>query len=474
MSVVWKYFKKSGDEKIAKCMTCGKEYKTSGNTSNLADHIKRFHSSINNKINSEEVSIQSTSSNSDVSSVRSSCQSISPIFKRSLHYKSSSQRKKDLDEALIMMIATDLQPFNIVNDAGFKKFINLLDPKYVLPSKFTIREKLMKTLYLHGFNKLKEVLNDINYVAITTDCWTSVTTESYLSITCHFINTNYELKTTVLSTKSLTKNHTAQNLADALLKVFEEWNINNKITCIVTDNATNMLKACEILKKKHLSCYAHTLNLVVQDNLNMDCIKCSINKCKEIVRFIKSSSIATETFKQEQKIESENVTKDSYKLVQEVSTRWNNSLNMTRRILKTKDALNRTLLKLKKAPVPLTADEITILTEIENCLDCFDEATKKVSSSQCITISLIIPITFGIYNHLNNVLSKITSEKGKMFYLGLIESVKKRTVKKRKNFLFMKQEPYLESLQFWIRDLKKKVLDCKKMLIKQQYFLNKK
>jgi len=76
-----------------------------------------------------------------------------------------------------------------------KKFINLLDPKYVLPSKFKIRENLMKTLYLHGFNKLKEVLNDINYVAVTTDCWTSVTTEFYLSITCHFINANYELKT---------------------------------------------------------------------------------------------------------------------------------------------------------------------------------------------------------------------------------------------------------------------------------------
>jgi len=114
MSVIWKYFKKSGDEKIPKCMTCGKEYKTSGNTSTLTDHIKRFHSSINDKINSEEVSIQSTSSNSDVSSVRLICQSISPIFKRSLHYESSSQRKKDLDEVLVMMIATDLQPFNIV------------------------------------------------------------------------------------------------------------------------------------------------------------------------------------------------------------------------------------------------------------------------------------------------------------------------------------------------------------------------
>lgn len=325
------------------------------------------------------------------------------------------------------MIATDLQPFNIVNDVGFKKFIHLLDPKYVLPSKFTIRTNLMKDLYLQGFNKLKQILSDVNYMAITTDSWTSVTTESYLSVTCHFMSTNYELKSVILSIKSLTKSHTAQNIADALLEIFEEWDINNKITCIVTDNAVNMIKTCEILKKRHHSCYAHTLNLVVQDNLNLDCIKNVISKCKEIVRFIKSSSIATETFKQEQKNEIEDVmTENSYKLIQEVPTRWNSLLYMIRRILKTKNALNRTLLKLKRAPPPLTADEITILIDIVDCLDCFDEAINKVSALQHVTISLIIPITFGIYNHLNDHVLKITSEEGKIFCLSLIESVKKR------------------------------------------------
>lgn len=138
-------------------------------------------------------------------------------------------------------------------------------------------------------------------------------TESYVSITCHFIDTNYELKTTILST--LTKNHTAQKIANAFLEVFEEWNINDKVTCIVTDNAINMIKTFKILKKKHLPCYAHTLNLVVQDNLNLDCIRHIINKCKEIVRTIKSSSFAMETFKQEQTNESEDITQNSYKLV---------------------------------------------------------------------------------------------------------------------------------------------------------------
>jgi len=111
-----------------------------------------------------------------------------------------------------MMIATDLQSFNIMNDIGFKKFIYCLDLKYVLPSKFTIRENLMKNLYLQDFNKLKQILNIINYIAITTDCWTSVATESYISVTCHYINNNYELKSTILFTKLLIRNYTAENM----------------------------------------------------------------------------------------------------------------------------------------------------------------------------------------------------------------------------------------------------------------------
>lgn len=48
ISLVWKYFKKSNNKKYAKCITCGKEYKTSGNTTNLKDHIKRFHPTLYN------------------------------------------------------------------------------------------------------------------------------------------------------------------------------------------------------------------------------------------------------------------------------------------------------------------------------------------------------------------------------------------------------------------------------------------
>ncbi|KYN22008.1 hypothetical protein ALC57_05608 [Trachymyrmex cornetzi] len=86
------------------------------------------------------------------------------------------------------MVATDFQPFTIVNDTGFQEFVNLLDPRYKLPSTYTLSEKLLQEAYLEAYNKLKTDLNKINYVGITCDSWTFIANEPYLIVTCHYIH----------------------------------------------------------------------------------------------------------------------------------------------------------------------------------------------------------------------------------------------------------------------------------------------
>ncbi|CAG9833482.1 unnamed protein product [Diabrotica balteata] len=92
-SNVYNYFKRSADRKLA--LTCGREYKTSGNTSNLADHIKRFHRFMST---GPDCSVSTSTTELSTSSARSSAQSISQFFKRSVQYDSSSQTKKDSDD----------------------------------------------------------------------------------------------------------------------------------------------------------------------------------------------------------------------------------------------------------------------------------------------------------------------------------------------------------------------------------------
>ena len=48
---------------------------------------------------------------------------------------SSSDLKKELDEAWVSMTVGDTQPFSIAEDQGFREFEAKLDPTYVIPTR---------------------------------------------------------------------------------------------------------------------------------------------------------------------------------------------------------------------------------------------------------------------------------------------------------------------------------------------------
>lgn len=61
--------------------------------------------------------------------------------------KMTPDKKKHLDNALLNMIVTDFQPFKVVEDKGFKQFVNLLNPNYFLPTRQAISKTLIPLEY---------------------------------------------------------------------------------------------------------------------------------------------------------------------------------------------------------------------------------------------------------------------------------------------------------------------------------------
>lgn len=105
-------------------------------------------------------------------------------------------------------------------------------------------------------------------MSITTDMWTSDSTKSYITITCHFIY-NDNLYSTVLNTKEVRESHTGENIAATPSYIFKEWNITNKIVTIVSDSGANIKNAInDHLQKYHRLCVAHTLNLSVNETID--------------------------------------------------------------------------------------------------------------------------------------------------------------------------------------------------------------
>lgn len=74
-------------------------------------------------------------------------------------------------------------------------------------------------------------------VAITTDAWTSCATDSYVTITVHYVNSDWELESNVLQTRVFNESHTGKNIGALLKETCLEWNIADKDPALVTDNA---------------------------------------------------------------------------------------------------------------------------------------------------------------------------------------------------------------------------------------------
>ena len=157
------------------------------------------------------------------------------------------------------MIAIDMQPATIVEDTRFQSLVCLLDSRYQLPSRRHIMRSLQPDMYTTRAGEIKRELLQISHVALTSDLWTSRTTESYLTITCHFVTSTWELTSLVLETFGFKKDHTAENIAASFQKVAEEWGISRKVVAMVTDNAANVVAAVRHTSWTHVPYFAQTL-----------------------------------------------------------------------------------------------------------------------------------------------------------------------------------------------------------------------
>ncbi|XP_078331137.1 E3 SUMO-protein ligase ZBED1-like [Crassostrea virginica] len=121
-------------------------------------------------------------------------------------------------------------------------------------------------------------------VALTTDGWTSRSTDSFITITAIFLDSDWSLQNFVLQTRVLSENHTGENIADMLQQAVEEWGLpSNPRPPIVTDNASNMEKAGIMFQAEyHIKCYAHTLNLAAQKSLKVKQVSHILSRMRKI------------------------------------------------------------------------------------------------------------------------------------------------------------------------------------------------
>ena len=237
----------------------------------------------------------------------------------------SDAQQESITKKLAMLCALDLKPFSLVEGAGFRAFCEALNSRYKVPSRKTV-SKYLESIYEEEKLKLVDKVKELP-VSATTDLWTSNCMQGYITLTGHFVSSDWKLCSHVFATRVVEERHTGTNIASEISKIIQEFGV-SELVAIATDNASNMGIACKELGVFQVSCFAHTLQLAISDGLKLPQIARTLGAARKLVCHFSHSLMATKALLDKQ------TEGTKLKLVQDVSTRWNSSYQMLERLLR--------------------------------------------------------------------------------------------------------------------------------------------
>jgi len=333
-------------------------------------------------------------------------------------------------------------PISVVDKPEFQSFIHDLNPKLSIPTRQSLTYKILPQLADSRRTVLLNALAKANQVALTLDIWTDRACHSFLAITAHTFHDCTPLSG-LLTFCSFTGSHTGARIAEEIQKAIVDNHLENKVAFIVTDNASNMKRAFDVLTElqqtdieiddqaeqsddgpsdesdegildddtlwedvedidspdgdihklickqctSRLPCFAHSLQLVVKDGLaklNTSAVRHLTAKCTKLCNMVHQSAVFRDAFEAQFGV--------GRSLPKANDTRWNSTFHHLQSIANLDQNQLASLLRTQNQQcLIMTKKEVNILQELLEILQPFAEATDLTQGEQYPTIGCIIP-----------------------------------------------------------------------------------
>ncbi|TXG51538.1 hypothetical protein EZV62_024062 [Acer yangbiense] len=302
---------------------------------------------------------------------------------------------------LANMVILNDHPLSLVEYSGFHRFMGTAQSLFKIPSRYTLKSDILQ-IYDYERAKLKGLLEkNKGKIALTTDMWTSHNQrKGFMAITSHFVDNSWTLQSRIIRFIYVPCLHTSEMLADAMMECLHDWNIEHKLSTLTVDNcSTNngMIRILlEILSNVslllngdmfHMHCYAHILNLIVKDGL--DVIMDSFERIRSSVSYWTSSPKREENF-----FETVNQLeiKSTKKLVlADCKTRWNSTYLIIHSALMYKTVFAHLKHKDSHYKNVPTEDDWVLAKEISDKFDVFYQATEEFLGTKYPTANNYLP-----------------------------------------------------------------------------------
>lgn len=242
-SVIWNWFgfvASDTEQTAPRCKVCLAVATKGSCTTNLLQHLKQRHAAEWERC----CSLRKEQDRGSPSTATTKQPSVLETFTNCIPYDKKGARWKAITDAVAMYIAKDMVPIYTVEKPGFIHLLKVLDPRYVLPSRKYFSDVALPQLYNSTHQRIAAELDGVSFYSATTDLRSSRVMQPYLSLTLHFINDDWTLRSVCLQTAYFHDEHKGEIIAQGLKDALSSWNLpEDRPTCMTTDSGTNMLKA---------------------------------------------------------------------------------------------------------------------------------------------------------------------------------------------------------------------------------------
>ena len=387
----------------------------------------------------------------------------------SMYHENSSlprQKKERILYRILAWIVDDMMPFNVIENKRFCDIIYECEPRFKMPCDSTFKDRLSESVG-YTTTQLRQLMDKTMVkFSFTTDLWTAIHTP-YIGVTIHWLSSDFVLHQALLTIEKLPYPHDADHIEDVLRNTFEAWELQEKTFVGVTDNAASMKKAMRQLGVMHIGCTAHTIQLAVNDGVNL--IKDSlVKRAKELNNFLVNRDKYRERFRDIQRsLYQRNINNSSTCQIldaigSDTKTRWNSTFILLERLLILRNAINELQIQLSRdsdrkvrndgetlSNLLLSENEWLGIVELVRLLEPFAKATGLISGSTYPTLSQMFPTLHCLFKHLDQLNLILTHSEIRKVHEKITQSIHTRYQDpKTTGFLATFLDPRFKSMIF--------------------------
>ncbi|XP_071358495.1 zinc finger BED domain-containing protein 4 [Trachinotus anak] len=400
-SKLWNHFSISpADPTKVVCLHCSRTISRGKKTTNLGTsclfrHMQRFHGHILESNNTISGHVPSAEIH-----VKQELMDTSVYETKQNHERFDEQHPvaKKITKLIAEMLALDLQPSAMVENAGLNRLLEYLQPQYSLPTSSYFTSTAIPDMYERVkdvvLTHLKEAEGGV--VHFTTSIWVSSQTREYLTLTAHWATYESSVRpqgqdfhcSALLSVSQIDCDHDMHDIPKQLEYLWDSWITSSglKMGFTVTDNNT-IRSTLEDHGHVTMQCFGHTIDLIVSEAIKSQrMVQNLLSIARKICERVHRSAKAKEKLAELQRVHQlpEN------QLVQDVPSKWRTSFFMLERLVEQKKAIDELSIECNFREM-ISCDQWEVMLSVCNALKPFEVACREMSN-RTATLGQVIPL----------------------------------------------------------------------------------